>query len=103
MCGALIDRRLASAGCFVPRDSDESTLGERHATIITDDAVIEHPDVYQRQCLAEPARDEFVGLTRLGDARRVVVRQDHRRGIAAQSLLDDFAWVHTGTVNGAAK
>ncbi len=65
--------------------------------------MIEHPDVHQRQRLAQPAGDELVRLAGLGNARGVVVSEDHRCGIAAERLLDDFARMHAGAVDGAAK
>ena len=65
--------------------------------------MIEHPDVDQRQCLAEPPRDQFIGLAGFGDPGGVIVRKDYGRGIPAQGLLDDFAGVHAGAIDRAAE
>ena len=48
--------------------------------------VIEHPHVDQRQRLAQPARQLAVGGAGLGQARRMVVRQDHRVALLAQPV-----------------
>jgi hypothetical protein len=65
--------------------------------------VVEHPDVHQRQRVAQPLRDQSVRLAGFGDAGRVVVGEDHRRGIAGEGLPDTFARVDAGTINGAAE
>jgi hypothetical protein len=41
-------------------------------------------------------RQELVGPAGLGDAGRMVVRQDHSRGVVRQRALDDFTRVHAG-------
>jgi hypothetical protein len=43
----------------------------------------------------------LVGPRRLGHARRMVVRQDHRRCIARQGALDHLTRVHAGLADGA--
>ena len=78
-------------------------LSKRQATVIGDDHVIEHADVHQLQGFAQPARDQLVGVTGFGDAGRMVMRQDDRRGIARQRLLHDLARMHAGAVDSAAE
>ena len=63
--------------------------------------MIEHPDVHQGQGVPQTSGNQFVGLAGLGDAGRVIVGQDHGRGIAAERQLDDLAGMDTGAVNRA--
>ena len=65
--------------------------------------MIQQPDVDQRQGLLESTGDQLIGLTRLGNAARVIVGEDHRGRIAAQSLLDHFARMDARPVDGAAE
>ena len=51
------------------------------------DEMVQRPDVDQRQRLLERRRQELVGAGRLGDAARMVVREDDGRGIAASAAL----------------
>src|SRR5258707_7560989 len=92
-----------AAGATSVHILQKPALGEGQAAGVPDDAVIEHPDVHQRQRLAQPAGDELVRLAGLGNARGAVVSEDHRCGIAAERLLDDFARMHASAVDGAAK
>src|SRR5690349_816892 len=71
--------------------------------VVADDEVIEHADVDEGECIAEPPRDQFVGLTRLRYAGRVVVRKDERGRVVLQRLPYDFARMNTGAVDGAAE
>jgi hypothetical protein len=48
--------------------SEESRFCERHADAVTDDEVIEHANVDERERILEPARDELVGVARLRDS-----------------------------------
>ena len=61
------------------------------------------PDVHQRERLLDALSDEFIGLAGLGNSRWMIVRDDHRGGIALQGQLHDLARVHAGAVDGAAK
>src|ERR1700675_2534174 len=81
----------------------KSRFGERHRGTVADDDVIEQADVDQRERFLDSLGDQFVGLTRFGDAGRVIVRDDDRGRIALQSQLDDFARMHAGAVDRAAK
>ena len=65
--------------------------------------MIEQPNVDQAERLLHSLRDEFVGLTRLGNPGGMVVSDDHRRRIALQGELDYFAGMYARTVDGAAK
>jgi len=65
--------------------------------------MIEHPHVDQRQGAFQGLGEELVGVARLGDAAGVVVGEDDRGGIVVQGALDDFAGVHAGLGEGAAK
>ena len=65
--------------------------------------MIEHADVDQLQGFAQPSRDHFVGLTGLGDAGWMIMRQYDRGGIAGQRLLHYLARMHAGAVDGAAE
>jgi hypothetical protein len=52
----------------------QSVFGKRQAAVVGDDHVIEHADVDQLQGFAQPSRDQFVGLTGLGDAGWMIMR-----------------------------
>jgi hypothetical protein len=80
--------------------SEEPTLGERQTAVVTDDEVIEHADIHQRERVAQSARDEFVGLAGLGDTGRMVVREDERGGVVLQGLRTDLARMNAGAVDG---
>ena len=54
------------------RSSEQPALREGHAPIAPDNEVIEHAHIHQRQCIAQPLGDEFVGLAGLGHAGRVL-------------------------------
>src|SRR3546814_8234691 len=61
------------------------------------------PDVHQCQCLLQPGGHRAVGRARLGAARGMVVRDDHRRGIRRQGRLHHFAWMYLGAVDRSAE
>jgi len=65
--------------------------------------MIEQPDVDQPEGVAYAQRDAFVGKARLGNARRVVVGDDHRRRVPQQRLFHDLARIDAGTVDRAAE
>jgi hypothetical protein len=48
--------------------SHQSAFTEGYTAIVSDDEMIEHADVDQRQCGAQAAGDGFVGRTWLCDA-----------------------------------
>ncbi len=50
--------------------------------------MVEQPDLDQRQRLAQTACDQLVRLARLGDARGMIVREDHGGGAPLQRLAD---------------
>src|SRR5688500_3190921 len=83
--------------------SDQAPFGEGQAAVVADDEMVEHTNVHERERVAQTARDELIGLARLRDARRVVVREDERRGVVLQRLAHDLARMNAGTVDGAAK
>jgi hypothetical protein len=66
--------------------SDEPALGERQAAVVGHDQMIEHADVDQLQCLAQAPRDEFIGVTGLGDAGRML-------GFVSECNHHLFGWV----------
>ena len=47
--------------------------------------------------------DELVGLTRLGDSRRVIVRDDYRHGIMPKGCFYDDPWMDRSPVDGTLK
>src|SRR5262245_14021270 len=71
-------------------NSQEAGLGEG-VNGVADDEMVEDANVDEGKSFLEPLRDELISLRRRGNARRVVVREDHRCGIVRQCLLDDFA------------
>ena len=58
--------------------------------------MIQGANVDQRERLAQRLGEKLVGTTGLCYTRRVIVGEDHRRGIAGQRGLDDLARVHAG-------
>src|SRR5579863_3528825 len=91
------------AGSQDTGSSDQPVLAEREARPVANDEVIEHPHVQQGERLLETAGNELIRLARLEHARRVVVGEDHRRGVVVQRLAQDLARVHAGSIDGAAK
>ena len=81
----------------------EPPFGEGETGAITHDEVVEDPDVEQRQRIAQSPGDELVRLACLGDARRMVVREDHCGRIVRECLPHHFARVHARAVDRAAK
>ena len=69
--------------------------------LVAHDQVIEHAHIDDRQDLGERAGQLDVLTARQGAARGVVVRQDDRRGVQSQRLLDDLARVDRGPVDRA--
>lgn len=66
-----------------------------------DDDVIEHADIEQPQGRLEPLRDTPVRAAWLGDAGRVVVSEDDRRGAVLQGAHGYLPGVHRGAIEGA--
>src|SRR5690606_16553823 len=66
-----------------------------------DDEVIEHSYVHQRQRVPQPPGDRLVRMARLGDPRRVVVKEDDRGCIELEGTLYDDTWMNRGAVDGA--
>ena len=81
----------------------KTALGERHHAAAGDDEVVEDTGVHEGQRLAQRLRQQLVGPAGLGVTRRVVVGQDHRRGVAHQGTLDDLARIDAGLGQGAAE
>ena len=65
--------------------------------------MVEQPHVHEIQRVPDAARDQLVGVARLGDARRVIMREDHGGGVALQGLLDDFARIDGRVIDRAPK
>ena len=65
--------------------------------------MVEHADVDQCQRLPEALGDADIGLAGFADTGRMVVREDHRCGIVGERLLDHFARVDAGAIDGAAE
>ena len=78
---------------------EQTPLSEGHHLLVTDNEVIEHPDIHQQQRAFQPIRDALVRLTRLCHPGRVIVREDHRCGIMKQNTLDHLPGVDTRAVN----
>lgn len=81
----------------------QSPGSHRRGLAGADDEMVEQPDIDELERRFEPARDAFVSLRGLRDARRVVVRENHSCRIDGQRLLDDLARIDAGSVYGAAK
>ena len=56
---------------------EQSPLRQRDAGAVADDDVIEQTNVHQREGLLDPLGDQLVRAARLGDARRMVVSENH--------------------------
>ena len=82
---------------------EQTSLRERHHAIARDNEVIERADVDQRERLLERLRQQFVRARRLGDAGRMVVRKDHRGGVAFERGLHNFARINRSLCERAAK
>src|SRR5579864_1479682 len=52
--------------------------------------MVEHLDIDQRQGPLQRARENLVGMAWLRDARRMVVREDRRRRVAAQRAFHNL-------------
>jgi hypothetical protein len=52
--------------------SKKAALCKGHAAAVADDDVVQHPHVHQRQSVAQPLRDEFIGMAGFGDPGRVL-------------------------------
>ncbi len=76
---------------------------ERHARAVPDDHVIEQADVDEREGVVDALGDQLVGLARLRDTGRVIVRNDHGGRVPPQRLLDDPAREYVRAVDRAAK
>ena len=63
-----------------------------------DDQVVEHPDVDERQRVAQAQRDELVRPTGLGHARGVIVGQDDRCGVMGERLAQYLAGMHARSI-----
>ena len=85
----------------VLRGLDQPPLGEAHDGRAAHDEVVEHADLHHGQRVAQSRGDQLVGLARLRDPARVVVREDHRGGVELQRPLHDLAGMHRGAVDGA--
>jgi len=64
----------------------------------TNNEVVQHAYVNQLQGGFEPPRDAFICLAGLGDTRRVIVRQNDRRGVDGEGFFDDFSRIDTGAI-----
>ena len=53
---------------------DKSPFGERHRSAVPDDDVIEQADVDQGERFLDALGNQFVSLTRFGDAGGMIVR-----------------------------
>ena len=78
-------------------------LGERVAEPVTDDEVIEHPDIHERQRFLQASRDELVRLAGLEHAGGVVVSEDQGCRVVQQGLPQDLAGVNARAIDGAAE
>ena len=56
--------------------SKKSRFGERVAEPVTDDEVIEHPDIQERQRFLQAPRNELIRLAGLEHPGRMVVRKN---------------------------
>ena len=65
--------------------------------------MVQEADIHEFKGGLDPPRNPLVGLARFGDTGRVIMRQDDRRGVHRQGLLDDFTWIDAGAIYGPAK
>lgn len=94
-----VQRLLPAQGKRGRSPLDQSSLGEAGDVAASDDQVIKHADVDERQRLAQALRDEFVRLARLRDAARVVVAQDHRGGVPGEHRNAPLSLLCCGPAN----
>ena len=73
-------------------------LGQRHVALAADHQVIEQPNINEGQRLGHPLGNIAVRLARLAVARRVIVAENHGRGVVPERALDDFPRVDRGAV-----
>src|SRR6266704_5776469 len=69
----------------------QPALGERHGARPGDDEMVEHLDVDERERGFQRSREDLVGVARLGDARGVVVSEDHGGRVVLERALHDLA------------
>src|SRR4030095_12207765 len=82
---------------------EQPALGKGDRVAAGDDEMIQRLDFDQRQRLLQGLGQELVRAAGLGDARRVVVRENDRRCVVAQCRLYDFTRVDAGLGERAAK
>ena len=59
-----------------------------------DNQVIEHPHIDRAKRISEPQGDVDIAPARLGDARRMIVGEYHRRGIVIKRSLNHLAGIN---------
>ena len=74
--------------------SNEPPLRQRYARPISDDEMVQQPDVDQRERLLHALRDELVGLAGFCNATGVIVVHDDRCGSGLEDDANHFARVH---------
>ena len=65
--------------------------------------MVERAYVDQRKRLLQCLGEKLVGTAGFGDTRRMIVREDHRRGVGRKCGLDDLAGIDAGSRQRAAK
>src|SRR5438445_11768849 len=63
--------------------------------------MIEHAHIDERQRAFEFGSDVAIGLTGFGHTGRMVMREDHGRGVVRETTSHDFARMYAGAVDGA--
>src|SRR4029453_7157019 len=91
------------AGTALRQVLEEASLREGREPAARNDKMVERADIDERQCLLQRLRQQLIGTRGFGDARRMVVREDHRCRIACERRLDDFARINAGLRQRSAK
>src|SRR3954464_1390656 len=73
-------REIAKAADYTGK-LEQPALGEGNRLVAGNDEVIEDLDLDQLERLLQVTREELGGAAGLGDSRRMVVGEDHRRRI----------------------
>ena len=79
----------------------QAGLDEAAVSLLTDDQVVQDPEVDGSGCLRQGSGEVLIFRGRLGIPAGVVVDEDDAGGVVGQSLLDDLAGVYHRPVDGS--
>src|SRR6266702_3393182 len=83
--------------------SQQPAFGKGHRATACDDEMVEHLNIDQGERAFQRAREDLVGMTRLGDTGGVVMRENHGRRGMSQRALHHLARVDTRLGQGPAE